>query len=54
MEYSNTLDIKRNINMPLTKKGMKLKGIFVKEYGRKKGINVFYAYEHKHAGLIRK
>lgn len=34
--------------MPLTKKGKKLKGIFIKEYGKKKGTSIFYAYENKH------
>lgn len=34
--------------MPLTKKGKKLKKVFEKEYGKKKGDKVFYAYENKH------
>ncbi len=37
--------------MPLTKKGKKLKKIFIGEYGSKKGTRVFYGYEHKHKGL---
>jgi len=37
--------------MPLSKSGRKMKGIFVKEYGRKKGTGVFYAYAHKHPKL---
>lgn len=41
-------------NMPLTKKGKKLKGIFIKEYGKKKGTSIFYAWEHKQKGGIRK
>ena len=32
----------------LTKKGRKLKGIFEKEYGKKRGDKIFYAYENKH------
>lgn len=39
--------------MPLTNKGKKLLKAFEKEYGKKKGKNVFYAYEHKHLGLKR-
>lgn len=41
------------MKMPLSKKGMKLKGIFQKEYGKKRGSNIFYAYEKKHKGLKR-
>ena len=37
--------------MPLTKKGKKLKRIFKKEYGKKKGEKIFYAYEKKHKDL---
>lgn len=37
--------------MPLSTKGEKLKKIFEKEYGKKKGDRIFYAYEHKHKGL---
>lgn len=37
--------------MPLTKKGTKLKKIFEKEYGKKKGDNIFYAYENEHKGI---
>lgn len=33
--------------MPLTKKQQKLKGIFLKEYGKHKGTRIFYAYENK-------
>ena len=39
--------------MPLTRKGRKLKHIFEIEYGKKRGDNIFYAYEHKHKGLVR-
>jgi len=39
--------------MPLTKKGRKLLKIFEKEYGKKRGRNIFYAYENKHKGLKR-
>ena len=34
--------------MPLTKTGMKIKGNFIREYGRKKGTGIFYAWERKH------
>lgn len=40
--------------MPLTKKGSKLKNIFEKEYGKKKGDNIFYAYENKHKELKKR
>lgn len=33
--------------MPLTKAGKKTKRAFKKEYGAKKGEQVFYAYENK-------
>ena len=33
--------------MPLTKKGMKIKSAMMKEYGEKKGKQVFYASENK-------
>jgi len=36
--------------MPLTKAGEKTKKAMVKEYGKKKGEQVFYAYENKHKG----
>lgn len=34
--------------MPLTKKGKKIKKAMTKTYGKKKGEQVFYAYENKH------
>ena len=37
--------------MPLTKKGKKIKSAMVKEYGSKKGEQVFYATEN--AGKIK-
>ena len=40
--------------MPLKKKGKKLKKIFEEEYGKKKGDNIFYAYENKHKGLKKR
>ena len=41
--------------MPLTKIGMKIKGNFQKEYGKKKGTKIFYAWERKHKfGLLKK
>lgn len=33
--------------MPLTKKGSKIKAAMVKEYGKNKGAQVFYATENK-------
>lgn len=33
--------------MPLTKKGTKIKREMVKQYGKKKGEQVFYASENK-------
>ena len=33
--------------MPLTKKGRKIKKAMVKEYGKKKGSQVFYASANK-------
>lgn len=33
--------------MPLTKVGKKVKKAMKKEYGEKKGTQVFYAYENK-------
>ena len=33
--------------MPLTKKGKKIKDAMMKEYGSKKGEEVFYASENK-------
>lgn len=33
--------------MPLTKKGKKIKAAMVKEYGKDKGEQVFYASENK-------
>ena len=33
--------------MPLTKKGRKIKTAMVKQYGKKKGTQVFYASENK-------
>ena len=34
--------------MPLTKTGLKMKHAFQKEYGKKKGTNIFYSFENKH------
>lgn len=34
--------------MPLTLKGRKIRKAMRKEYGSKKGDQVFYAYENKH------
>ena len=40
--------------MPLTKKGKKIKKAMVASYGKKKGEQVFYAYENKHKKLKKK
>lgn len=43
--------------MPLTAKGKKIKAAMKKEYGSKKGEQVFYAYENKHknsGGVMKK
>lgn len=32
----------------LTKTGRKIKGNFVKEYGKKRGTSIFYKWEHSH------
>lgn len=40
--------------MPLTARGKKTKRAMMKTYGAKKGEQVFYAYENKHKGTIRK
>lgn len=36
---------KLNTNMPLSKKGTKIKKAMTKQYGKKKGESVFYAME---------
>jgi hypothetical protein len=40
--------------MPLTWRGRKVKRAMEKEYGKKKGEQVFYATENKRKGLTRK
>jgi hypothetical protein len=40
--------------MPLTKKGRKLKGLFMEEYGKRRGQRIFYAFENKHKGMVKK
>lgn len=40
--------------MPLSKKGKKMLNILIKEYGREKGRNIFYAFEKKRPDLMRK
>lgn len=42
--------------MPLTEKGKKVKAAMTKEYGAKKGAQVFYATENKGKvkGLVKK
>jgi len=37
--------------MPLTKKGSEIKKIFQKEYGKKKGIRIFYSWENKNKDI---
>lgn len=37
--------------MPLTKKGRKILKEFEKEYEKKKGEGIFYAWERKHKGI---
>lgn len=41
--------------MPLTKKGKAVKKAFTKEYGKKKGEEIFYATENKRKikGLVK-
>ena len=40
--------------MPLSKIGKKILGNFKQEYGKKKGEDFFYAWEHKHKNLVLK
>lgn len=40
--------------MPLTKLGRKIEKSFKKEYGKKKGEKVFYAWENKNKGMTEK
>lgn len=42
--------------MPLTKKGKKIKSAMMKQYGKKKGQQVFYASENarKIRGIVKK
>jgi hypothetical protein len=39
--------------MPITEKGKKMLNILIKQYGKKKGRNLFYAMEHKRPDLIK-
>jgi hypothetical protein len=39
--------------MPLTKKGLKIKKNFVKEYGKKIGTKYFYSWEHGKKGIVK-
>lgn len=39
--------------MPLTKKGRRIKGSFIREYGRTRGTKIFYAWEHKHPFVVK-
>lgn len=38
--------------MPLSVKGKKILNILIKEYGKSKGRNIFYAMEHKHPDWV--
>lgn len=40
--------------MPLSNSGKKIKLNFEKEYGKKKGDKIFYAWENKNKSLTRK
>ena len=40
--------------MPLSKKGNKMLNILIKEYGKKRGCNIFYALENKHPDWVRR
>jgi hypothetical protein len=40
--------------MPLTAKGKKMLNILIREYGKKKGRNVFYSLEANHPDWIIK
>lgn len=42
--------------MPLTPLGRRLKGVFVEEYGKHRGLSIFYKYSNKNPKLqiIRK
>ena len=40
--------------MPLNMTGKKILKEFEKEYGKKKGENIFYSWEHKHKALVLK
>jgi hypothetical protein len=37
-------------NMPLTRRGRKMKAAMIKTYGKRKGTQVFYATENKRRG----
>ena len=40
--------------MPLNYKGKKMLNILVKEYGKRKGLDIFYAMEHKHPEWVKR
>ena len=40
--------------MPLTKVGKKVKKAMKKEYGKRKGTDVFYGYENKNSGRCKR
>jgi len=40
--------------MPLSKVGKEILKNFEKEYGKKKGEGIFYAWENKHKNLVLK
>jgi len=39
--------------MPLNKKGKKIRNAFIREYGKQRGINIFYAWEHTHPWALK-
>ncbi len=47
MKIGKLFIIQKEYNMPLNKKGKKIKAAMVKKYGKKKGEEVFYASENK-------
>ena len=40
--------------MPLSKKGKKMLNVLIKEYGKRKGRDIFYAMEHSHPDWTKK
>lgn len=40
--------------MPLNRRGRKIKKAMQRTYGKSKGTRVFYAYENKHKGQVKR